>query len=134
MGIIFTIGSFALSIPVCKKAMKVADLYAIPFFTGLLSFGFISFICKVLDVSDRSFVREVLEVLGLLIGIYLGNKYKLVTKVLVTSLIGANLSVYGATLALKWQPIIPRQRPGLYVFYIIANIVVFVAAYSYQRY
>lgn len=134
LGIIITICSFILTIPVCKKAMKVADLYAIPFFTGLLGFSVVGFICKLIDLNDHHFFREIFEILGLFIGIYVGNKYKQVTKVLVTSIMGAALCTYGATLALKWQPIMPAERPVLYIIYVVANFLLAICAYAYQRY
>lgn len=102
LGIIITIFSLIAVIPLGKKAMGVADIYAIPFFSGLLVFSFIGFVCKILDVNDRSFIREILEVIGLFAGVFIGNKYRPVIKVIITSLIGSNLCIYGATMALKW--------------------------------
>lgn len=134
MGIIITIVGILASIPLGKRAMKVADIYAVPFFAGLMLFSFFGFVCKVIDINDRNFIRELIEVVGLFIGVYLGNKYKPVIKVLITALIGSNLGVYGAALALKWQPISPGKNKGIFVFYVFANIALFIGAYTYQRY
>jgi uncharacterized membrane protein YoaT (DUF817 family) len=134
MGIIITIVSILASIPLGKRAMKVADIYSVPFFTGLLFFSFVGFVCKVVDINDKSFIREILEVIGLFIGVFLGNRYRPVIKVLITSLVGSNLCVYGATLALKWQPVRPAKNVGIFIFYVAANIALFLGAYLYQRY
>lgn len=134
LGIVVTVISMIIALPIGKKAMKIADMYAISFFAALLASSLMGFAVKLADLSDRLYVREIIEVVGFLTGFYFGKKYRHQIKVLITALLGANLCVYGASLALKWQPLSPQKSPGLFTTYSVLNLVLFVVSYAYQKY
>ena len=134
LGIVVTVISLIIALPIGKKAMKIADLYAISFFAALLASSLMAFGVKLADLNDRSYLREIIEIVGFLIGFYFGKKYRHQIKVLITALLGSNLCVYGASLALKWQPLNPEESPGLFTTYYALNLVLFLLSYVYQKY
>lgn len=72
LGILFTIFAFAVSVPLGYKAAKLADMYAIPIYSGLISFNILKILCTIINLNDKYYIREILEILGLFFGIYIG--------------------------------------------------------------
>ena len=111
----------------------MGEFYAIPIFTALACFSFSNFLFEVIDLYDQYYLREILEGFSLLFGIYLGWKYNQKIKIFITALTGADVGVYGITLAFKLQPILHENTATL-VLYILTIMIFTLIGFIYQRY
>lgn len=116
--------------PLGYKAAKLADLYAIPLYSGLIFFYIIKLLCALIKLNDEYFIRDILETLGLFFGVYIGQKLNLKIKVVVTALLGAMLCSYGITMAFKLQPIHPKDTLTK-VLYMLGILVLFILGWQY---
>ena len=130
IGVALFAASFIAAIPLGYKAAQLADIYAVPFFSGLIAYTIMAITCELAHVQDKMFIREVLEFVGFMFGIYVGQSLQKKVKLVVTSMLGSTLLMFGVFMALDRFPIEKRDALTQGV-YIGANLVMFVITYFY---
>ena len=72
VGVVLLIFSILISLYAGYHASKLADLYAVPFFSGLVSFSILAWTAELLGIHDKFYIREALEFFAFIFGLYIG--------------------------------------------------------------
>ena len=124
--------SVIVAVPLGVKAAKLADQYAVPVFSALIALTIMSVTCELAHIEDKMAVREVLEFLAFLFGLYLGQNMQKKVKIVVTSVLGSALVPYGAFMAAGLIPI-GKDDAVTTATYIGLNLGLFAITLLYQR-
>ena len=131
VGIVILVLSVVVALWLGYHASKVADLYAVPFFSGLIAFSVLSWSCEVIGIHDTFYVREALEFFAFIFGLYLGMQIQSKIKMLVTSILGSGMAVFGCYVTFGLIPI--NEDAVKSTVYLSLSILLALASFFYQR-
>ena len=120
-----------ISIPLGYYAGKLAEQMTVPFITSLTGYIIAELILDILEMSDEHFGKTILEIIATMAAFYVGQKYKDQIIVIVTALLGGDLSVMGFSIAIRIWPMNIENKDAL-LTNLFLTLALAIAGYCFQ--